>query len=552
MVLAVAAPAAAAAAPRLTEQAATARFLAEGKVRDWVGRYPRQGRVTEAEYDRRYRDWTVRVWWGEAGEIALGRVDDETGRVTEAWTGPQVAWTMARGMEGAFGGKPANSLPLWLGLGAVFFLGLADLRRPLCLRHLDLIALLSFTASWWFFNQGRIFTSVPLAYPPLLYLAGRCLYVGLRGRPSSSLPGRPVWALAAATVFLLGFRLGVEVRSSNVIDVGYAGVIGAQRIATGQAPYGHFPREEGAPCGPPDRDGRRVYRIQTNGRCEAANEHGDTYGPVAYLAYLPGYAAMGWTGKGDDLDAARLTAVVFDLLCVVGLALVGLRYGDRRAAAALAFSWAAYPFTLYALSSGSNDALVPAFLLVAFWLAASPAGRGALLALAGWTKFAPLLVAPLWLTYPHRRRLRPALLFAGGFVAATAAVFSVLLLEPDPLRAARVFWERTIASQLARESPFSLWDWGRYQAGLPDLAAVQIGLAAAVSVGALALALTPGRKSPLQLAALTATLLIGFQLALTHWFYLYLPWFFPFAALALLAPPGEGGVPGAWRRRDSL
>jgi hypothetical protein len=31
-------------------------------------------------------------------------------------------------------------------------------------------------------------------------------------------------------------------------------------------------------------------------------------------------------------------------------------------------------------------------------------------------------------------------------------------------------------------------------------------------------------------------LLIGFELVLTHWSYLYLPWFFPFAAFAVLAP----------------
>jgi hypothetical protein len=39
--------------------------------------------------------------------------------------------------------------------------------------------------------------------------------------------------------------------------------------------------------------------------------------------------------------------------------------------------------------------------------------------------------------------------------------------------------------------------------------------------------------------ALSAAVLIGFELVLTHWFYLYLPWFFPFVVLALLAPlPG--------------
>jgi hypothetical protein len=34
---------------------------------------------------------------------------------------------------------------------------------------------------------------------------------------------------------------------------------------------------------------------------------------------------------------------------------------------------------------------------------------------------------------------------------------------------------------------------------------------------------------------LTAAVLIGFELTLTHWFYLYIPWFFPFVAFALLA-----------------
>jgi len=46
----------------------------------------------------------------------------------------------------------------------------------------------------------------------------------------------------------------------------------------------------------------------------------------------------------------------------------------------------------------------------------------------------------------------------------------------------------------------------------------------------------PRRKSPLQLAALTGVLLAGFELVVTYWFYTYIPWFYPFAAIALLAP----------------
>ena len=60
-------------------------------------------------------------------------------------------------------------------------------------------------------------------------------------------------------------------------------------------------------------------------------------------------------------------------------------------------------------------------------------------------------------------------------------------------------------------------------------------LEALLVVGAAAAAFFPSRKTPLQLAALTGALLIGFELVLTHWFYLYIPWFFPFVAFALVA-----------------
>ena len=46
----------------------------------------------------------------------------------------------------------------------------------------------------------------------------------------------------------------------------------------------------------------------------------------------------------------------------------------------------------------------------------------------------------------------------------------------------------------------------------------------------------PRRKSPLQLVAFTAVLLAGFEMVQTYWLYTYIPWFFPFAAIALLVP----------------
>jgi hypothetical protein len=347
----------------------------------------------------------------------------------------------------------------------------------------------------------------------------------------------PVWVLAAATVFLFGFRVALNLEASNVIDVGYAGVIGAERIADeGQMPYGHMPLREGEECGPSDAYGDVRDRIQTNGRCETANERGDTYGPITYVSYLPGYLALGWSGKWDDLPAAHFTALLFDGLAVLGLALVGWRFGRGRLAATLPFAWVAYPFTQYVSSSNSNDSILPVLLIWGFWLSTSAPARGLFVGLASWAKFAAFLLVPLWASYPSGlRRPRALVLFAGGFLLATVLGFWVLLLEPDPLHAARVFWDRTFGWQLGRDSPFSIWNWGEYP-GYPDLGAWQTALKVVLLVAAVFVAFVPRRKSPAQFAALTAALLIGFELVLTHWFYLYLPWFLPFVAIALLVP----------------
>jgi hypothetical protein len=546
-----------AAKPRLTKERAEAIFLGNDKVADWLSRYPRKGRTVDASFESDPAKcasgtvggcWNVNVWWKkndkvDAGEIATGKVDDRTTRVTEAWTGPQVAWHMARGGDGAFGGKKINSLRYWLPFCFVFLLGLADLRRPLSLRNLDLLVLLSFSVSLWYFNHGNIFASVPLAYPPLAYLLARCAWIGVRGRPTRA--RRPVWRpalLLALAVFLLGFRIGLNVQESNVIDVGYAGVIGAERIAAGVMPYDNFPKEDDLkPCGPADSGGEIRDRIQFNGRCESANPLGDTYGPVSYESYLPGYALFGWSGKWDKLPAVHFTSIIFDFFCALGLGLVGLRYGGSWLGAALPFAWAACPLTLYASMSNTNDAIVPAFLIFGFWLAGSSWSRGVFAALSGWTKFATLIVAPLWLTYPGPvRRPRPALAFAAGFVVATLAAFSILLLDGHPVHAAQTFYERTLKTQVTRESPFSLWDWGQYHArGIPDLHVVQRVLQGLLLLGALAVSFVPRTKTPLQLAALTGALLVGFELVLTHWSWLYIPWFFPFVAFALLFNDSE-------------
>jgi hypothetical protein len=484
--------------------------------------------------------WQVSYFSHKGKEIGQVIIADATGRVLEQWTGFQVAWTMARGYPGAFG-RHVNALYIWLPLCVLFVLPFIDWRRPFSLLHLDLLALLSFSVSLAFFNHANIYASVPLTYPPLVYLLVRMLtLVGLgprggqaraRGRELHLLiPAR--W-LAVGVVFLLGFRVGLNVTDSNVIDVGYAGVVGAQRIADGRALYGDYPSN---------------------------NEHGDTYGPVNYEVYLPFQQIFGWSGTWDDLPAAHATSIVFDLLAVGLLFLIGLRVRGPTLGIALAYAWVAYPFTLFALESNSNDMIVAVLLLAAVLFASMPPARGLFGALAGLTKFAPLALAPLLATHGLRQlpvRRRPLAL--GSFVLAfllTVAAVSTPALAHDSLHE---IYERTIAYQANRGSPFSVWGLYGHPAGLHDLQqAVQVG---AVLL-ALALAVLPRRSAGSQiagLAAAAAAILIALQLGIEHWFYLYIPWFFPLVMIALLARsggptprPGRGALASEPARSNQL
>src|SRR4051812_29729531 len=282
--------------------------------------------------------WQVSFYDGDHHEVAQVQIDDATGAVTEAWTGPQVAWTMARGYPGAFGRKAAAAY-VWIPLLILFIVPFVDWRHPLRMRHLDLLALSSLSVSLAFFSHGNLAWSVPTTYPPLLYLLGRLLWIGLRGRDLQPTRGYllvPATWLAIATVFLVGFRIGLNLTDSNVIDVGYSGVIGADKISHGSDLYGGWPHD---------------------------NEHGDTYGPVNYLTYVPFEQIWPWHGAWDDLPAAHGAAVVFDLLCLGGMFLLGRRLRGPTLGVVLAYAWAAFPFTLFSLATNSNDALVAAFLI---------------------------------------------------------------------------------------------------------------------------------------------------------------------------------------------
>jgi Glycosyltransferase family 87 len=449
--------------------------------------------------------WQISFFRG-GKERAQVIVDDPSGAVVESWTGWQVPWKMARGYPGQFGGK-LNAPYVWLPLCLLFLLPFLDPRRPFRLLHLDLLALLAFGASHYFFNRGDISTSVPLVYPVLLYLLVRMLWAGFRRRESSGrlIPVAPVIAVALAALFLVGFRVALNMADSGVIDVGYSGVVGAHRIVTGEPLY--------------------------DGRFAPDSEHGDTYGPVSYLLYVPFERVFGFDGEWDDLPAAHAAAVAFELLTLLGLFVLGRRLRDgpegAELGAALAFAWAAYPYAAFALQSNSNDTAVAAVVVWSLVAISSPPLRGALAGLGGAIKLAPIALAPL-LVRGREPTKRGFLVAAVAFVLVTVAAFAPFLPD-DGLRG---LWDRTIGYQAGRESPFSIW--GQH-AGLEPLhvavEAFAVGLALVVAV------FPRGRRSTAQVAALGAAVLIALQLCATHWFYLYVPWFAPLVLVALFAAP---------------
>jgi hypothetical protein len=367
-----------------------------------------------------------------------------------------------------------------------------------------LAMLLGLSISLAFFNHAEIGLSVPLVYPFLLYLLGRLLWLGFgRGRPRRGLElSVPVGWLAAALLALVGFRIALNVFNSNVIDVGYAGVIGAHRLLHGHTLYGAWPSD---------------------------NANGNTYGPFTYLAYVPFTAIFGWSGIWDSLPAAHAAAIAFDLLTLLGLYLLGRRLGRPQLGVVLAYLWAAYPFTLFTLSSNSNDALVSLLVVAALLAAASPPARGVAVALAGMTKFAPFGLAPLFLRGTDAPYSRPRALRFVALLAASALATLVPVLLAGDLGA---FWRETVVYQATRPAPFSVWGlWG----GLRVEQHIVQGLAVVL---ALVAALLPRRRTLLQVAALAGAILIAVQLGVTYWFYMYIVWFLPPALAALF-----GGEP---------
>jgi hypothetical protein len=466
--------------------------------------------------------WQVSYVEPSGRDVAQVILDGDTGQVDEAWTGQQVGSLLARGYEGAVAQK-VNAPYVWLPLCLLFLAPFFDPRRPLRLLHLDLMLLLALGISLFFFNRAQITASVALTYPVLGYFLIRMLVAGLwpRRRAGALVPLVSTRALMVGALALAVGRIALNVLDSQVIDIGVAGVIGADRIVDGQPLY----------------DG---------GFSPGIDLRGDVYGPINYLAYVPFEQLFPWHGVWDDVPAAHVAAICFDLLAAGGLLLLGrrLRAGaeGRILGWALAFAWLACPWTLYVMNANANDALIAALGVGALLALGSAPLRGALVAAATAAKLGPAALAPLFATAYGRRRWRGALLFAAAFAVVIAAL--VVPFVPDG--GLRELYDRTLGYQAARNSPFSVWGQA------PSLDFLQPVARVAAAALALAVAVYPRFKSPAQIAALAVAVTIAVQLTASHWFYFYVVWFLPFALVAAFASQELISAPGLGRRAPGL
>ena len=237
------------------------------KVAAWLTRYPVKGRTTTRLRPRASSGHLDLV--GSSGRDRARDCLRPDGAVTEAWTGPQVAWGMARGSPArsaardqrpGSGARSASSSCSDSATGNGRSRSAISTSSSFCRRRCRSGP-----------STRAVFAAVPLFYPCLVWVVLRGIRIGTQNRGTPGAPRWPVWVLIAATIFLVGFRVGLNIERSNVIDVGYSGVIGAERIVHGQAPWGNFPQETTKRNGDPKTCSKTdtEMRIQTDGAASA-------------------------------------------------------------------------------------------------------------------------------------------------------------------------------------------------------------------------------------------------------------------------------------------
>ena len=410
----------------------------------------------------------------------------------------------------------------------LFLLPLIEVGHLRRLFHLDLLVLLSFAIALGFWHRAQLWPLL-FIYAPLVYLGVRMAMIARLVRTHRAYPSaRPLrlalprsW-LVVGIVVLTAVHISWTLDARVSADIGAAGVRGAVSLLHGHPLYG--------------ADRALVANL-------GYDPHYDTYGPVNYEAYVP-FASVAGTET-----AARLAALFFDLLTAALLFALGRQLRGSTAGVVLAYAWLAFPFTLYADGLATNDSIVAAALVGTLLVARSPARRGAMLAVAAWTKLTPLALVPVMAGYnPSGRARRLGLLAFGAAFALTSAIAFVPALSHS---SANVFLTRTLGFQISRSPGYSIWERlgdSTFVAGaawIKTASGVVHGLITALTGGfALALFWAPRRRDVIGLAAASAAVLIAVEFCEGYYSFTYTLWFAPLVLVALVLSREERHAPG--------
>jgi hypothetical protein len=413
-----------------------------------------------------------------------------------------VAWT---GYVGAnrLGSADARQ-PLIAGALLLAFLG-ATLARPLLtLRTLDVAALVAAFAGAFLANAAWLEPGLALCFAATLYLAGRCAF-GRSPPVRPELRGRLLEFALTGAVLLLGV---VTLASDAAGDVGYASVAGATSILDGSLPYG------------------QLDRIVL---------HGDTYGPLAYVSYLPGAVLYPVRDALSDGMGAMVVALLAALIAAYALYAAGRREAGREAGLRLALAWLCFPVTIVTASAGSNDLVVGASVAVALAAALRPGLATGAVAFGGLAKLAPLVLLPLWLARLRGPALRRGLAAAAGL---TLAVLAGLLALGGADGVDAMF--DAIGFQEERRSLRSPWVLFGIEPLQPAWQALVVTAAAAAAWWA-----WRGAPALPALAGTSAAVVLLASLAGNYWSPSYFAWSLPLvlAWLILPRPPAADSRP---------
>ena len=239
--------------------------------------------------------WTVKVWSDlpDAGQVVLAKVDDTSGRSRRpgrarrspgrwraATTAPSAARSTTRGSGAASASSSSSASP-------------TSASRSRCATSTCSSSSRSGSRST---SSTAARSSRRCRLPTRRCSTSSAAWPGSAGRAAGArrAPLWPVWVLLAATVFLAGFRFGMNLRASNVIDVGLAGVIGAQRIVEdGEARTGTCRTTRERSAASPTRTATSASGSRRTGAARWRTGAATRTGPVSYLAYVPGLPGHG-------------------------------------------------------------------------------------------------------------------------------------------------------------------------------------------------------------------------------------------------------------------